>query len=709
MTADPQSLRRQLRRTWPHFFARHGNFTEIQRLALPPLLAGHSALMMAATAAGKTEAAVAPLIERLLNQGFGRPPAPPTLRILYICPTRALTSDLYARLTPPLAALGIALDMKTADAPGLSWGAPPALLITTPESTDSLLTRAPRLFGNLSAVVIDEVHLFDGTPRGDHLRCLLERIDQIRDYHAATQPETSVAPLQRLALSATVPDPAGVAARFLGSEDDVVVVRAAGRRTLDADTSALPQLEALPAQIGARAAGAQGSRKMLLFCNTRNEVEATAAFLRTALPFDAKVLVHYSNLDPALRRQVEADFTAAKTAICVCTSTLELGIDIGTVDDVILLGPPPSLSSFLQRIGRGGRRHTRTRVLCLYRTRLEDLRFHALLGLARGEIDEADPLAYHFRPSVLVQQIFSRLKQSPTGAVRLADIARIAPEPLATETLRALVGELVQTGYLRRGRPGEWRPGPALDELLDAHEIYSNIGADPRRAEVVDAFSGRVLATTERFRQPGETLLLGGRLVEVLWRDGRRLGVRSRATGADLDSVRFVAAPFALPLDVSLAMAASLGLPPNSLTLVADEGESLLFHFWGEVYGTLLAQLLQRQITSHARGGAEDYLEDHDDPPPRVDVVSPICLRLPEAPVALPPWREAEAQRALHYLLPQLEPFLDLGRFHALLPPDLARETALALCDLPHFERLYRSAVIVPAGADLRRRLIELL
>ncbi|MEZ4618381.1 MAG: hypothetical protein R2867_23100 [Caldilineaceae bacterium] len=95
------------------------------------------------------------------------------------------------------------------------------------------------------------------------------------------------------------------------------------------------------------------------------------------------------------------------------------------------------------------------------------------------------------------------LKQSPTGGVRLADLQRVLPEPVAERVLRSLLENLTIWSYVQPGRLGEWRAGPTLDELLDAHEIYSNIGADPLAALVVDAYTGRTLAQTERIRLRG--------------------------------------------------------------------------------------------------------------------------------------------------------------------------------------------------------------
>jgi len=157
---DPIHLKDQLSHTWPAFFARHGNFTPVQQQALPPILAGKNTLVIAATASGKTEAALAPLLERHLFGDDSVANPQPALRILYICPTRALVRDLYERLAPPLQTLGVTVMMKSGDTGPVSTTHPPTVLITTPESTDSLLTRAPRLLTTLRAFVLDEVHLF---------------------------------------------------------------------------------------------------------------------------------------------------------------------------------------------------------------------------------------------------------------------------------------------------------------------------------------------------------------------------------------------------------------------------------------------------------------------------------------------------------------------------------------------------------------------
>ncbi|MCB0189088.1 MAG: hypothetical protein KDE31_32685, partial [Caldilineaceae bacterium] len=297
---------------------------------------------------------------------------------------------------------------------------------------------------------------------------------------------------------------------------------------------------------------------------------------------------------------------------------------------------------------------------------------------------------------VLVQQIFSMLKQSPTGGIRLGDLQRVLPEPVIETVLREILGFLSSMGYLQPARLGEWRAGPTLDDLLDAHEIYSNIGADPLAALVVDAYTGRTLAQTERIRLQGDTLMLGGRLMQVVWRDRYKLGVRPLDQGIAEEELRFQAAPFAVPLDVAQAVATHLGLQGAQMALLHEEQGAWLFHFWGDLYGEWLAALLNHYF----------------DPRGDVALVTPhneYCLLLPTAINQLPPWQESQAQRQLRRLLPRVEPFLEVGRFHSLLPPAVADAIVIALCDAPRFERFYRTAQIVTPSAQLHAQLTRLL
>ena len=668
---EAREVKKRIPRAWPLFFARFGQFTPVQQQAIPPILGGRDALVVAATASGKTEAVIAPLLERYWPRL-----REPGLTILYICPTRALVRDLYERLRPALVDAGISLTMKTGDT-GPVDAKNAGILLTTPESTDALLTRDPRAFITLQAIVLDEIHLLDNTPRGDHTRCLLPRIERIRAY---AQPDAP--PLQRIALSATVADPQGIAGRYLQSG---VIINVPGGRAIRAEIRPLYGLDELAQALGRRA-----NFKSLLFCNSRDEVEETAAYLRRHLPHHAEVFVHYGNLDAGMRQEVEDRFAAAAVAVCVATSTLELGIDIGSVDDVVLLGAPPDLTSFLQRIGRGGRRAAETQVLCMPRSPGEWARFEALLTLAGGEwrvaggpwqhfVDDRPPsdvTPYGFRPSVLAQQVFSLLKQSPTGSVRLADVRRIAPKEVSSKAVGEIISQLTWAGYLQTGRMGEWRPGEKLQELIDRHEIYGNIGTDVMPAFAIDAFSGKTIGQTERSYEKGSVLLLGGKAMQVVWNEGRRFGLAPAPAHSQPDDIlRFQKSYAAVPFNITQTVAALLGIPRGTLvTLAAAEG-TWLFHFWGTVWGMLLADILLQA------GLSAEHVNEYA-----------LFLRRPLT--QLPPWSATAARQAARDVSARLVNHLQLGRFHALLPAQIAQSAITQLLNLERMAEVYAAGVV---------------
>ena len=663
-------VKERIPHTWPLFFAKHGRFTPIQQQAIPPILAGLDTLVVAATASGKTEAVIAPLLERLwpalhdpaLKSQISN------LQLLYICPTRALVRDLYERLQPILAETAVTIGMKTGDTTLPSQM--PAILLTTPESTDSLLTRAPKLFLGLQAIVLDEIHLFDNTPRGDHLRCLLPRIERIRQYN---RPE--VAPAQRVALSATVPDSAGVMKRYL---HEGVLVQIPGGRAIEAEIRPLYNLSELVTSLEERAAF-----KSLVFCNSREMVEETAVFLRQQLAYHADIFVHYSNLDAGMRREVEERFAASATAVCVCTSTLELGVDIGSVDDVVLLGAPPNLNSFSQRMGRGGRRTTQTQVLCMPKSSGEWARFEAFLELASDEgqaarLDVEDVETYGFRPSVLVQQIFSLMRQSPTGTVRLADLRRIAPPEVTSDAIRKIVAQLALTGYLKSGRPGEWKPDEKLQDLLDEHQIYTNIGADVMGITAVNAHTGQTIATTDRSYPPGTVVLFGGKPMKVTWVDRFRFGLTPVSSGTAVDDIlRFRKSYAAIPFLITQTVARSLGIPANGMVVLSQEKGQVLFHFWGTLWGELLTAVLVSQGVS-------------------AEPVNEYCLSVRQPLSALPPANEKAITRAARNIIVILANRLQMGRFHSLLPADVATDATLKQLNLERFHALYNQVSLAP-------------
>src|SRR5690606_11301324 len=198
-----RDCRDALHHSWYAFFGRFGNLRQVQIDAIPPIVAGKNVLVGAATASGKTEAVVAPLVERILAARHKEP----EIRLLIISPTRALCNDLFRRLEGPIQTCRLQIDLKTGDSPTLNLKEPAQVLITTPESLDSMLSRRPQILQNVSAMMIDELHMMDNIARGDQLRCLLERLQRVVKT-----------PLQICAASATLSDAERIARRFLGPE-----------------------------------------------------------------------------------------------------------------------------------------------------------------------------------------------------------------------------------------------------------------------------------------------------------------------------------------------------------------------------------------------------------------------------------------------------------------------------------------------------------
>jgi len=329
-------------------------------------------------------------------------------------------------------------------------------------------------------------------------------------------------------------------------------------------------------------------------------------------------------------------------------------------------------------------------VLCLPKSPGEWARFEALLHLTQHGQSEASLVEAGekcgFRPSVLVQQIFSLLKQSPTGSVRLADVRRIAPPEVEEDTIRQLVSHLTFAGYLRSGRPGEWRPDDKLQELIDSHEIYSNIGADPLRGTAVDAYTGAVIGRTEQVYDKGRVVLLGGRPLEVVWRESYHFGLAPAPGKAGDEVLRFSTGAPAVPFALTQAVGRSLGLAQGQLvTLQAVEG-LWLFHFWGTIWGELLAKVML----------AHSFI---------AKPVNEYCLTVRQTVNQLPPWDEAVSRRIAINAAVALAGRLEMGRFHSLLPANVAVAATLCQLNIKAWSRVYRESRVEPGTHEIEAQL----
>ena len=364
-----------------------------------PLLAGRHAVILAPTAGGKTEAAFFPLASRMLAEDWQG------LSLLYICPIRALLNSLETRLQRYCSLLGRRVALWHGDVkPGARRAIlrePPDCLLTTPESLELMLVSEridpAALFARLQAVIIDELHAFAGDDRGWHLLSVLERITALAGRE-----------LQRVGLSATVGNPEQLLDWLAGScNGERFVYRPPDQEQAPADVK-LDHVGTI-ANAALVISRLHRGEKRLVFTDSRARAEQLGAELRK---LGVETFVTHSSLSHQQRREAEAAFASRSNCVIVATSVLELGIDVGDLDRVIQIDAPATVSSFLQRMGRTGRRPG-TQRNCLFLATSEDavLRAAALIELfQQGYVEPIEPPAEPWH--ILAQQIMALTLQA---------------------------------------------------------------------------------------------------------------------------------------------------------------------------------------------------------------------------------------------------------------------------------------------------------
>ena len=572
-------LRRQLGSSWNAFFARFCRLRPVQVAAISPILAGTNVLVTAPTAGGKTEAVVAPVCERLRAGRWEG------LSTLLITPTRALVNDLFERLTRPLSELGIVLGRKTADHGVARDDGPEQFVITTPESFESLLTFRKQRLVNVRAIIIDEIHLLDGGPRGDQLRLLLQRLQLFLEHVSS-----GTRALQIVALSATLPNARRTADTYLGQSAEIVSVT--GQREIDAKIimACGDDRECAEAAITASEVFPD-VRKILVFVNSRKQVDASAQHFRVGRFASASIHGHHGSLAKAERENAEARFKSDHLSVCVATMTLEIGIDIGSVDLVICIDPPFSLASFLQRIGRGCRRlQGKTRVLCVASNYARQLIFEGMVEQATLGIPVGPSIP--FRRSVLVQQTLAYLKQVD-GNRRTSQQLRKALTndrlpPITEPVLNAALADMTSQGLLDC-RNSIFQPAAEGRTFIESSRIFANIESPPAEIELLDVETGKLIATAASLRSDGgNAVRLAGRSYEVVGKEGRRVKLKGSddATATPMYHARSL--PYAF--DVGIAVARRLRVPNNHILAVVA-GDKLFVMTWiGMLNNAFLAE-----------------------------------------------------------------------------------------------------------------------
>jgi ATP-dependent Lhr-like helicase len=377
--------------------------TPIQEASHADLLAGNDMLLVAPTGSGKTEAVALPLLSNAVEQYWS------PLAILYVTPLRALNRDVERRLAELGAAAELRTDVRHGDTPQSARTRqsrnPPHLLVTTPETCQLLLmgSRLRQGLANLRAVVIDEVHDLAASERGSQLLVALERIDELCGRR-----------VQRIGLSATVGNPDEMA-RWLSPTARACV--AASPRPIDLEVVTEPTTaedRALSLELRVKPRGLAALRRLtakvretapcLIFVNSRNAAETVSQRIAT-LDEDLRIGVHHGSLAAETRQEMEAALQAGELHGLVCTSSLELGIDVGSIKQVHQLRSPRAVDRMLQRVGRA--EHTlegtsRGMLLCW---EMDDISEAAVIA-RRAMNSEIEPVEWRTMPrSVAANQL----------------------------------------------------------------------------------------------------------------------------------------------------------------------------------------------------------------------------------------------------------------------------------------------------------------
>lgn len=624
MTATDHDIVRRLGSSARAFFGNFHRLREIQRQAAGPVRDGQSVLLVSATASGKTEAVMAPLVARLVKTCPLREHA---VRLLVVAPTRALVNDLVARIEGPLERLALTCGRQTGD-----WrdkARCPYVLVTTPESLDSMLVRdgttvegriAGHSLAGVNAVFIDEAHLFDNTARGDQLSWLLGRLRRVRRLNVSGADGEHV-PLQICAASATVGDAEGLAGRLLGA--DAVVLKVSGAREVslfgppgepvwrllkptDSVLSAMSMLEALPpkdreAEIERRlwqalsGGNGPGMRKALVFVPTRRFCDRLSTGLHAALRRrrDIVVLAHHGSLERDKRQNAERAFAESRDAVMVATTTLEVGIDIGDVDFVALVGAPPGTQALMQRIGRAGRRVGGTRILALPRTEMDRAAMASMLISTRD--GRLEPGAHARRWSVFVQQAASFTAQNGLRGRRRGDLLELAqdvwPDP-QPGTAEAILDRLIDARYLDPVHGKRVVLGEAWADAFGpgGRGMHANMDSPAGAVPVVDSGSGQTIAHVEGLSDVENGVALGGQLWDAQIVNGEVL-LSARGAGRPRGSFRYAARRAPVGLEFATHVRRGLGFDEVDAPLVSPDGDPVWLHFGGSAYQTVLAHI----------------------------------------------------------------------------------------------------------------------
>lgn len=521
------------------FRSTFGKPTEAQQLCIPDIAAGHSVLLSSPTGSGKTLAGFLGIIDRLAKDRDEGKLEPRGIRCLYVSPLRALAYDIEKNLKQPLAGLGleetIAVGLRTGDTTSAERQKqrrkPPHILITTPESLAIVLPQAGyrEALRKCDYVIVDELHAFAENKRGVHLSVSLERLEELR--------KPAERPLCRIGLSATVA-PLETVGKFLSGSGPACRIREAsvGRQSLIEVLTPIRKHAYPPAGYTATrvitdmASIVEKNRATLIFTNTRSGAERIAHRLKLALPkLQDRIECHHSSLDRDIRQDVEDRLKLGDLRAVVCSTSLELGIDIGHIDTVVMVSTPKGISRALQRVGRSGHSVHQMSHGVLVATNINDL-IECVVCARMTHQRQLDPIEIlEFAPDVVIQHIVGMAMAEGISADEAFRVVRSA-YPFRTLD-RKLFDRLVE--YLEGGgRSLEKRYRETFGKIVERDGLLNTLSKKIEREYLVNIGTihadgmvnvllnrRRLGAVEERFvkgLKPGDIFVLAGKTVKLI-------------------------------------------------------------------------------------------------------------------------------------------------------------------------------------------------
>lgn len=510
--------------------------TQLQAIA--PVLAGVNCLLLAPTAGGKTEAAIIPVLSRMLTEAW------PGVSVIYVCPIKALLNNLEHRLSHYAGLVGRRVAVWHGDVSQSKKGHAvkdaPDILLTTPESLEGMLVSIridkQAWFGNVRVVIADELHAFAADDRGWHLRAVLHRLQQYVPNE-----------MQRLGLSATVSNPVELLNWFAPTGAKQVVGTASVSTDADVTVDYVGSLSNAATVISRIYRGS----KRLVFCDSRSSAEELTSVLRT---LDVRTFVSHASLSRSERQLAETAFAEEKDCVIVATSTLELGIDVGDLDHVIQIDAPATVSSFLQRMGRTGRR-SGARRSCLFLCTNDDSLLLAI-GICRlwGQawVEAAFPPPAPW--AIIAQQILvATLERSQWPVNDLVTMLLGAFPESSIDGIAEVIDHMVGLGFLMKTE-GLLQIGPTTEKIYGrAHYrdlLASFTGAQlllGRYGKVEVGFIDPMMLTGDK---ENRLILLAGKswlIVDVdwkrqtVWLEPAKEGGKARWTGSGRNLSRAMA------------------------------------------------------------------------------------------------------------------------------------------------------------------------